>query len=305
MKCIENLNDIKLNNTVVTIGKFDGLHKGHVKLFNTLHSNANGRETVVLTFAAKPIDVINHTKPLTIMTEQEKRLLCESNGMDYYVSLPLTQEFLDLSPEAFIKNVLIDILDISLIVCGPDFTFGKFGSGNTELLKKMGKYYGYEVIIVDKEQYLNQDIGSTGIRSRIMKGDFASANDMLGHPYSIVGKVEEGKKLGRTIGFSTANIIPDETKILPPNGVYRTKVIIGNKSYDAISNVGVNPTVEDGCIPKVESHILGIEAGIDLYDEIIEVKFYEFIRHEQKFGSVDELKQQIQKDIAIVREKIE
>lgn len=304
MKCIENLNETKLNNTVVTIGKFDGLHKGHGKLFSVLAENANGREKVVLTFAAKPIDVINRSKTLTIMTEQEKRLLCEQKGMDYYVSLPLSQEFLDLSPEAFIKDVLIDVMDMSLIVCGPDFTFGKFGAGDTELLKKMGKYYGYEVIVVEKEQYQNKDIGSTEIRSKITEGEIKAANEMLGHPFSVIGKVTEGKKLGRKIGFSTANIIPDITKILPPRGVYRTKVRVGEECYDAISNIGINPTVEDGNITKIETHIIDVKEDMDLYNEIIEVQFYDFIRPEKKFDSVDELKAQINNDIEAVKSKI-
>lgn len=304
MKCIENLKDTKLNNTVVTIGKFDGVHKGHGKLFHILEDNAKGREKVVLTFAAKPIDIINRSKPLTIMTEHEKRLLCEQKGMDYYISLPLSQEFLDLSPEAFIKDVLIDVVDMSLIVCGPDFTFGKFGSGDIELLRKMGKYYGYEVIVVEKEKYLNRDIGSTDIRSKITEGDIIAANEMLGHPFCVIGKVEEGKKLGRKLGFSTANIIPDNSKILPPKGVYRTKVKVGKESYNAISNIGINPTVEQGNITKIETHIIDTKENMDLYNQIIEVQFYEFIRPEKKFENVEELKTQIQSDIQTVKSKM-
>lgn len=304
MKCIENLNEIKLNNTVVTIGKFDGIHKGHGKLFNLLKDNAGERKKVVLTFAAKPIDVINRSNILTIMTEQEKRFLCEQRGMDYYISLPLNKEFLDLTPEAFIKDVLIDVMDMSLIVCGPDFTFGKFGAGNTELLKKMGKYYGYEVVVVEKEQYQNKDIGSTEIRNRIVEGQIQAANEMLGHPFTVIGKVTEGKKLGRRIGFSTANIIPDITKILPPRGVYRTKVRVEEEIYDAISNIGINPTVEAGNVTKIETHIINAGRDIDLYNKIIEVQFYEFIRSEKKFEDVDELKAQIRNDIEAVKSKV-
>lgn len=303
MKFIENLKDIKLNNTAVTIGKFDGLHKGHDKLFDVLKEQAGERKTAVLTFAAKPIDVINHANSNTIATEEEKRLLCEAKKIDYYFSLPLTREFLDLTPEAFIKDVLIDVLDMTLIVCGPDFTFGRFGAGNTELLNKMSKYYGYEVIVVEKEKYHNRDIGSTEIREKIAQGDIKEANEMLGHPFSVIGRVVEGKKLGRKLGLPTANLIPNQRKLLPPRGVYRTKLKAGENIYNAISNIGVNPTVESNEILKLETHI--IDGEVNLYDEIIEVQFFEFVRQEKKFENVTELKEQIEKDIGKVKEAID
>lgn len=188
-----------------------------------------------------------------------------------------------------------------MIVCGPDFTFGRFGAGDTKLLKKMSKYYDYEVIVVEKEQYQNRDIGSTEIRQKISGGEIAEANEMLGHPFSVIGKVIEGKKLGRQMGLPTANILPDAAKLLPPRGVYRTKLIAGGKSYNAISNIGINPTVEDNETIKIETHIIDEEEY--LYNEIIEVQFFEFIRPEQKFESVAALKEQIEKDIARVRER--
>ncbi|MCR5834889.1 MAG: bifunctional riboflavin kinase/FAD synthetase [Lachnospiraceae bacterium] len=300
MKILTDIKDAKLNNTVVTVGKFDGLHKGHAKLFDVLTEVSEGRDKVVLTFSAKPIDVINNMISRTLVTENEKQLLCEAKGIDYYISLPLTKEFLDLSPEAFVKNVLVDSLDVRYFVCGPDFTFGKFGAGDVELLTKLATYYGFDVIVVEKERYNNTDIGSTGIREKIIQGDIMMANEMLGHPYSVLGKVVEGKRLGRTIGIPTANIIPDENKILPPKGAYCTRIIVGGKTYMAVSNVGINPTVEDGRVLKIESHLLDF-AG-DIYGEIIKVEFADFLRKEQKFDGVDELKKQIQKDIKKARE---
>jgi riboflavin kinase/FMN adenylyltransferase len=300
MKILTDIKDAKLNNTVVTVGKFDGLHKGHAKLFDVLTEVSEGRDKVVLTFSAKPIDVINNMISRTLVTENEKQLLCEAKGIDYYISLPLTKEFLDLSPEAFVKNVLVDSLDVRTFVCGPDFTFGKFGAGDVQLLTKLATYYGFDVIVVEKEKYNNTDIGSTGIREKIIQGDIMMANEMLGHPYSVLGKVVEGKRLGRTIGIPTANIIPDENKILPPKGAYCTRIAVGDKVYTAVSNVGINPTVEDGRVVKIESHLLDFSG--DIYGEIIKVEFVDFLRKEQKFGSVDELKKQIQKDIKKARE---
>ncbi|MBR3645344.1 MAG: bifunctional riboflavin kinase/FMN adenylyltransferase, partial [Lachnospiraceae bacterium] len=160
MKCIDNLNDYKLNNTAVTIGKFDGLHKGHSKLVSVLKANAKDYNKTVLTFSAKPIDVINHEQSFTIVSETEKRLLFEKAGMDYYINLPLNKDFLDLSPEQFVREILVGMLDVRLVICGPDFTFGKYGAGNTNTLKMLGRKYGFDVIVVEKEQYRQHDIGS-------------------------------------------------------------------------------------------------------------------------------------------------
>ena len=148
--------------------------------------------------------------------------------------------------------------------------------------------------MVEKEQYHNKDISSTSIREKISKGDMAEVNEMLDHPYSVIGRVEHGKQLGRTINFPTANIIPEAVKLLPPNGVYRTKVVINGEKFDSITNVGVNPTVESGKKIKVETNILDYEG--DVYGEIIQVLFFDFIRPERTFSNMEELKQQIQRD---------
>ena len=300
MEILTNIREVKLNNTVVTVGKFDGLHRGHAKLFDTLTSVSEGRDKVVLTFAAKPIDVINNMVTRTLVTENEKQLLCEAKGVDYYISLPLAKDFLDMSPEAFIKNILVDSLDVRVFVCGTDFTFGKFGAGNVDLLKKMSKYYDFELIVVEKEKYHNTDIGSTGIREKIVEGNIAQANEMLGHPFSVIGKVEEGKRLGRTIGIPTANIIPEESKILPPKGAYCTKVTVDGNVYGAVSNVGITPTVESDRNIKIESHIFDFSE--DIYGKIIKIDFVAFLRSEQRFGGVEELKNQIRKDIKKAKE---
>ncbi|MBE5959381.1 MAG: bifunctional riboflavin kinase/FAD synthetase [Lachnospiraceae bacterium] len=300
MEILTNIREVKLNSTIVTVGKFDGLHKGHAKLFDVLSKVSENRDKVVLTFEAKPIDVINNMKTRTLVTEKEKQLLCEAKGIDYYISLPLDKDFLDLSPEAFVKDVLVDHLDVRVFVCGPDFTFGKFGAGNVKLLQKLSKYYDFEVVVVEKEQYHNFDIGSTEIRKKITEGNIEEANEMLGHSFSVIGIVEEGKKLGRTIGIPTANVIPDSKKILPPNGAYCTRVIVDGKVYGAVSNVGVNPTVEDGRNIKIESHIFDFSG--DIYGKIIKIEFVKFMRKEQKFTGVDELKNQIENDIKNAKE---
>ena len=267
--------NIKLKNTIVTIGKFDGIHKGHEKLLEVIVNNANGRQKVVLTFETTPSAFLNNNANKTIVTEEEKQILCEQQGVDVYK------------------------IGATTIVCGPDFHFGTKASRNVKFLKDNQKKYGYNLIVVEKEQYHNKDISSTSIRKKITEGKMQDVNEMLGHPYRIIGKVEQGKHLGRTIGLPTANIIPDETKLLPPNGVYRTVVVVEGQTFNAISNVGVNPTVETGTKIKVETHIIDYENYI--YNEIVQVQFYDFIRPERTFDSLEKLKQQIEADIETCR----
>ena len=168
-----------------------------------------------------------------------------------------------------------------------------------EQAKENQKKYGYSLVVVTKEQYQNKDISSTAIREKITQGKMTEVNEMLDHPYSIIGKVLEGKKLGRTLGLPTANIIPEKTKLLPPNGVYKTVLKVADKRFNAITNIGVNPTVETGTQIKVETHILEYEDYI--YNEIVQVEFYDFVRPEKTFANVQELKAQIERDILVCK----
>lgn len=295
MQCLSFDGTLQLNNTIVTVGKFDGLHKGHEKLLDIMKNNANGRQKVVLTFETEPKAFLNDTGSKTIVTEQEKKLLLEAQGIDVYVKMPMTKEFLGLTPEQFIKEILKEKIGASTIVCGTDFRFGAKAGGDVEYLRENRDRFGYSLIVIEKEQYHHKDISSSAIREKIVQGEMAEVNEMLDHPYSIIGNVEQGKHLGRKIGLPTANIIPEKTKLLPPRGVYRTVVVVGKKRYHAISNIGVNPTVENGNRIKVESHILDYQE--EIYGEVVQVLFYEFIRPEQDFGSVEELTAQIRKDI--------
>lgn len=295
MQCISVDDNIKLKNTIVTIGKFDGIHRGHEKLFEVIEQNANGRQKVVLTFETTPGRFLSNDANKTIVTEEEKQILCEQQGIDLYMKMPMKKEFLSLSPEAFISEILKEKIGATTIVCGPDFHFGSKALGDVNFLKANQTKYGYKLIVVEKEQYHDKDISSTAIREKISEGRMSEVNEMLGHPYRIIGKVEQGKKLGRTIGLPTANIIPDETKLLPPKGVYRTVVVVNGKAFNSISNVGVNPTVESGTRIKVETHIIDYKEYI--YNEVVQVQFYDFIRPEMTFENLEALKNQINADI--------
>ena len=295
MQCISIDDNIHLKNTIVTIGKFDGIHKGHEKLFEEIAKHANGRQKVVLTFEASPKAFLDNNVSKTIVTEVEKQILCEQQGINVYMKMPMEKEFLALTPDEFICQILKEKIGATTIVCGTDFRFGSMAKGDVEFLKNNQKKCGYNLIVVEKEKYHNRDISSTSIREMITVGDMLAVNEMLDHPYSVIGRVEQGKQLGRTLGLPTANIIPETTKLLPPNGVYRTNVIVNGKRFKSISNIGVNPTVECGNTIKVETHILDYKEYI--YNEIVQVEFFEFIRAERAFDNVEELKAQIERDI--------
>lgn len=285
---------IKLSNTIVTVGKFDGLHKGHEKLLSELAKKANGRRKVVLTFAAEPKDVLNNQTVKTIVTDEEKRLLCEKQGIDVYCSMPMTKNF-GIRTWWIYKRIFEKKIRGYSDCVGPDFSFGNKGAGNVDYLKENTEKYGYELYVIEKEKYHDKDISSTGIRSSIIEGRIEETNEMLDHPYSVIGKVEEGKKIGRTINFPTANILPAATKLLPPNGVYATRTNINGKSYRSITNVGINPTISENNPTKVETYIANFHGN--LYGEVIEVSFYEFMRGERKFDDIEQLKKQITMDI--------
>lgn len=299
MQCISIDDNVKLNNTIVTIGKFDGIHKGHEKLFEQLRENANGRQKVVLTFETSPKAFLDDNANKTIVTESEKQMLCDIQGIDVYMKMPMKKEFLALTPDEFVSKILKEKIGVTTIVCGTDFHFGTKASGDVNFLKENQKKYGYSLVVVTKEQYQNKDISSTAIREKITQGKMTEVNEMLDHPYSIIGKVLEGKKLGRTLGLPTANIIPEKTKLLPPNGVYKTVLKVADKRFNAITNIGVNPTVETGTQIKVETHILEYEDYI--YNEIVQVEFYDFVRPEKTFANVQELKAQIERDILVCK----
>lgn len=299
MQCISIDDNVKLNNTIVTIGKFDGIHKGHEKLFEQLRENANGRQKVVLTFETSPKAFLDDNANKTIVTESEKQMLCDIQGIDVYMKMPMKKEFLALTPDEFVSKILKEKIGATTIVCGTDFHFGTKASGDVNFLKENQKKYGYSLVVVTKEQYQNKDISSTAIREKITQGEMTEVNEMLDHPYSIIGKVLEGKKLGRTLGLPTANIIPEKTKLLPPNGVYKTVLKVADKRFNAITNIGVNPTVETGTQIKVETHILEYEDYI--YNEIVQVEFYDFVRPEKTFANVQELKAQIERDILVCK----
>ena len=303
MKYIAGRTEFQLHNTVVTLGKFDGLHRGHQLLIKFIMEQKKvGFTAVMFSFMYHPGNLFSDKEINLIYTEEEKRYLLEQSDLDVLIAYPFTEKTASIEPEAFIKEVLVEKLDVKKVVVGADFCFGHNRKGNVDLLRIMSKVYGYELIVFDKLKINEQIIGSSYIRSLIAEGNIDEANDLLGMPFTIMGEVQHGRKIGRTLGFPTTNLIPPEQKSLPPNGVYVSKTKINGILYPGITNIGYNPTVGTTPERRVETFLFDFDA--DLYGYQIEVALYTQVREEVQFNSVKELKEQISRDIIYGREYI-
>jgi riboflavin kinase/FMN adenylyltransferase len=301
MEYITGRTDFKLSNSVVSLGKFDGLHRGHQLLLNKiLEQKKFGYQAVMFTFMYHPQNLFSEKELDLIYTEEEKKYILQKSGLDVLVSYPFTEETASMEPEQFVKEVLIDKLDSKMIVVGRDFCFGHQRRGNVDLLKKLSSTYGYELVVYDKIMEGDKVISSSFIRGEIAEGRLENANQFLGNPYSIMGVVQHGRKIGHTLGFPTTNLIPEKSKLLPPNGVYASVTTVNGRNYPGVTNIGFNPTVGKTPEKRVETFIFDFDS--DLYGTFIEVALYVRERNEVKYHTLDELKAQMQKDIAYGRE---
>lgn len=306
MKIHTNLDNFKAINPVVTIGTFDGVHLGHKKVIHRLQEIAhqvNG-ETVIFTFYPHPRLVLgsDNSDLRLINTLEEKKVLLEATGIDHLVIYPFTKEFSKLSYTDFAKNILVDKMGVNCLVVGYDHKFGHNREGQFNDLKQLAQQLNFNV---EQETVFNVDainISSTKIRTAIKQGDIKTANKYLGYRFFIKGDVVNGKKMGRKIGFPTANIDPQESyKLLPQDGVYAVKVDIDDKQYNGMLNIGLRPTVNNQLDNRsIEVHILNFNE--DIYFKNITLRFYERIRNEQYFNSIDELKTQLEKDKQTVKD---
>lgn len=282
-------NDVNIADTVVALGKFEGLHKGHMLLINKVLqlSHETGKQSVVFS-----IDMPGTKRIYTI---PERNRILEEIGIDFNITCEFTRKFASMKPEAFVKDVLVERLHPEYVVVGNDFRFGKNRQGDVALLEELGNRYGYEVLAFEKLREQGTVISSSYIREQIEQGNVDLIQEYMGRPYSIAGIVQYGKQLGTTIGFPTANLIPDEEKLLVPNGVYETSLILDNLRYRGITNVGDNPTVDEDHKIKVETNILDYNGN--LYGKYLKIEFIRQIRKEIKFDSIEALKNQIKSDI--------
>lgn len=286
--------------TAITIGKFDGLHIGHQELIHKIvKKKSEHYKSVVFTFEMPPIDLLKNKQSEILLTNEERRFVFKHIGVDYVVEFPFTPEIAKLEPEEFVKTILVNKLNAGYIAIGTDFHFGYQRRGNYKLLTKLGEKYGFQVEVVEKLQYEGRDISSTFVKEEVKKGNIEKVNILLGHPFCIIGEVIHGKKIGRTLGMPTANLIPPDNKLLPPNGAYVSKTKFDEKWYEGITSIGYNPTVGGESQRRVETYLFGFEG--DLYGKIIEVELYTFERAEIKFDSLEELKERLYKDMEFAK----
>lgn len=289
-------------NTVVTIGNFDGIHLGHQQLINKCIeiSKKENFKTVVLSFYPHPRKILNNDFVFnTIITQSEKTDFLLKLNVDYFRRKPIDKEFLNYTSREFVENVLVKELSAKAVVVGADFHFSSNRGANTDMLRKICSEYGIETVVLELKQENNEKIGSTRVRNFILQGDFENVTKLLGRNYSISGYVVDGKKLGRTIGVPTANVFPEEEKLLPPNGVYISKININGDVYNSITNIGSNPTLNEKKL-VVETFIIDFDK--DIYGEYVTIEFLSFIRREQKFNGIVELKNQLHRDIDVAKE---
>ncbi len=284
-------------NRAVTVGKFDGIHRGHQELLRVLRENAPDLPIAVLKI------VPDNGETPTILTEEESDYILKNFGVDAVVTVPLTDSIRQMRPEEFVTEILIKKFRCTVLAVGDDFRFGRNRSGTAEWLRQESSRFGLQTFVCTMEYCKNEMISSTSVRELLMQSDLQAVTDSLGFPYFIMGTVIRGKQLGRTISFPTINLIPEKRKLLPPIGVYETETELNGIRYASVTNIGTNPSVKDN-VPHavtVETHILGFSG--DCYGETAIVRFVRKLREQISFGALDELKEQLCRDIENVKKR--
>ncbi len=289
--------------TAVGLGNFDGLHVGHMALVNTLISEAriHGLQSVIYTFTKHPENIMRKKLFTPLLTTVGKRVqILSETVLDYVYFDEFDEEYSRMEPESFVKKILLDKLGARLVVAGFNYRFGYMGQGDVGLLRTMGKRYNFRVIIIPPVKVDDEIVSSTAIREYVKKGEMENVFRLLGRHYSITGEVMDGKRMGRRIGFPTANLHPEEYLILPREGIYITRTLYNGEFYSSLTNIGRNPTFEDSEKVSVETHILNFNR--DIYRSNIEVFLLSFLRDELKFENAQELSKQILLDVSAARE---
>jgi riboflavin kinase/FMN adenylyltransferase len=304
LKIYRNIKNFKAKNPVVTIGTFDGVHLGHLQIFNKLKEKAkeiNG-ESVVVTFWPHPRFVLGKSSDniKMINTLDEKIKLIGEQDIDHLVIIRFTKSFAKLSSCQFIEQYLHNKINVKALIVGYDHHFGKDRDGSFEVLKSCALQYGFSIDKVEPYIVNNEIISSTLIRKAIIEGDLEKANQYLAKKYFFSGKVINGKKIGRDLGFPTANIqLSENYKLIPACGVYAVETEINGKRYKGMLNLGYRPTINsDKTNHSIEVHIINFKG--DIYNQNIRVYFYKKIRNEIKFHSLERLKQQLIMDKTVV-----
>lgn len=288
--------------TVVTLGKFDGVHLGHRRLLETVMEKASeySAKSAVFTFDHIPVSLCSSANQSFIMTNMERRRVIENLDIDILIEYPFTNFFMNMEAEDFLEDVVKNQLHAKCVVVGTDYTFGKDRRGNADMLVQMSEKLGFEAVVLEKECYEGREISSTYVREELKVGHMETVNMLLGRPYSIYGIIAKGVQLGRTMQLPTINIYPPAGKLLPQNGVYASVTHINGEKFYGVTNVGIKPTVKDNPEVSVETFLFDFDG--DIYGEEVEVQLKHFQRPEMKFNDIDALHKQINADIAFAKE---
>lgn len=297
------------SNTILTVGTFDGVHRGHQEIIKRLIDSAKelGGRAVIVTFEPHPQIVLQKPdrEPIHLLSSIEERVeLFEKFGVENVVIVPFSKEFSQISSENFVREFLCKKIGMKKILVGYDHLFGKDRTGNEALLRTLGEELGFDVERTDALSVGNETISSTKIRHALAESRLEDANNALGYPYFVEGLVVEGHRRGHTLGIPTANIKPKNPhKLLPDNGVYFVTSEIDGKTYYGMANIGLRPTFTNDVIPTLEVHYLFMD--MNLYDRVVSVDFLKYIRGERKFDSVDLFLSQVVEDRNICLEFID
>lgn len=303
MEIISGTKDIYINGpSCVAIGKFDGVHIGHQSLLMEITQYAKSHadedfKSVVFTFDPAPESFFGGESGV-LTTPAEKRILFERKGIDILIEYPFDKATADTEPLDFLNNLIVGRIGAVMMAAGSDLSFGKKGLGNADLLKSYGKENDIEVRIIDKltvnldKEY---EVSSTLIRQMVSEAEMENAEELLGIPYFVFGKIVHGNHMGRELGFPTINIVPDPEKLLPPSGVYTSDVLIDGHKYAGLTNIGKKPTISDHEVRGVETYIYDFDG--DVYMRDAEVYLKHFCRPETRFESLDALKDRLASDI--------
>ena len=302
MVICKNLNTIPhLDKSVLTIGSFDGMHRGHMEIIKDVKLKADRKNipSVVITFDPHPKSILqsNVQKNWSILTNTDKKLeLLEQSGIDYVLLVPFDLEFAKITAKDFMDSFIIEYFNPEDIVIGYDHHFGNKREGNAEFLKKQSENYNFNMHIIEPLTIDDISVSSTQIREHIQNCDIKAANNYLGWEYEISGVVVKGEGIGKGLEFPTANIQPEiQNQLIPGQGAYCVDAVVGNKTYPGMCNIGNRPTFYDGGENVIEVHLI-TEDALSLLDEKIKVTFKIFIRKEKKYGNKTELVRQLELD---------
>lgn len=291
MEYMRGIEDLRYREgAAVTLGKFDGLHRGHQKLLNRILEKKEYKSVMF---------TINSRKSGFLLDTAEKRKFLEQQGLACLIECPFVPEISGMEAETFVKKVLVDRLGAKYIAVGSDFRFGHNRLGDAKLLQELQVKYGFQAEVIEKETYCGREISSTYVKEALEAGKMELAGELLGYPFFVSGEVRYGRQLGRQLGIPTANLVPAAEKMLPPNGVYFSRTAVDGSIYTGVTNIGYKPTVgSETC--GVETHLFDFSG--DLYGKKIKTELWKYQRPEMKFSSVDALKAQMEADLSSGKE---